>query len=181
MEHLRLAKQTVTSAPAKPVCPVIFKASFDKANRTSHRSFRGPGIEDGLKMLSDIRAEFGVPVTTDVHETADVEMVGKLQKLTSSRCGLPLPAKRPGGGLRRVGHPTSIKKGQFLAPWDCRSLIDKFPLCRRRDLVLIERGTTFGYNNLVSDFRFAADAPRHGRAGDLRRHPFGAIAPGCRR
>ncbi|TVR42937.1 MAG: 3-deoxy-8-phosphooctulonate synthase [Planctomycetota bacterium] len=151
-EHLRQMAELVSRACAAQGLPLIFKASFDKANRTSHRSFRGPGLEEGLRLLRGIREEFGLPVTTDVHEVSQVAAVAASVDLIQ----VPAFLCRQSDLIEacaKSGTPTSIKKGQFLAPWDCRSLIDKFRSAGGQDLVLIERGTTFGYNNLVSDFR----------------------------
>lgn len=151
-EHLQHMARLVSNATQSLGLPVIFKASFDKANRTSHRSFRGPGIDEGLRLLRGIRDDFGLPVTTDVHESAQVNQVADSVDLIQ----VPAFLCRQSDLIEACaacGTPTSIKKGQFLAPWDCRSLIDKFYAAGGQDLVLIERGTTFGYNNLVSDFR----------------------------
>lgn len=154
---LTLAK-AVKKAAERIGWPVIFKASFDKANRTSVASFRGCGLEEGLLILGRIRGETGLPVTTDVHETWQVDPVAEVVDL------LQIPALLCRqtdlvAACARSGRPTSIKKGQFLAPWDCRNIVDKFnavPAPRgaaKNRLILIERGTSFGYNTLVSDLR----------------------------
>ncbi|TVR13618.1 MAG: 3-deoxy-8-phosphooctulonate synthase [Planctomycetota bacterium] len=151
-EHLMRMAQRVVSACHERGLPVIFKASYDKANRTSHRSFRGPGLHDGLAALRHIRDTLQVAVTTDVHETADVEAVAQSVDLIQ----VPAFLCRQTDlivACARSGTATSIKKGQFLAPWDCRAIIDKFYEAGGSDLVIIERGTSFGYNNLVSDMR----------------------------
>ncbi len=138
--------------------PVIFKASFDKANRTSHASFRGHGLDEGLRILALVREETGMPVTTDVHESGQVAGVAEVVDLLQ----VPALLCRQTDLIEacaRSGRPTSIKKGQFLAPWDCGNIVDKFravPVARgtaKDRLILIERGTSFGYNTLVSDFR----------------------------
>ena len=151
-EHLREMAKLVTDYAQESGLPVIFKASYDKANRTSHRSFRGPGITEGLRILRSIREEFGVPVTTDVHQSSDVQMVADSVDLIQVPAFLCRQSDLV-EACATCDTPTSIKKGQFLAPWDCKSLIDKFRNFGGKDLIIIERGTTFGYNNLVSDFR----------------------------
>lgn len=132
--------------------PLVFKASFDKANRTSHASQRGPGLDEGLMILQRIRQETGLPVTTDVHEVGQVAEVAEVADLVQVPAFLCRQTDLI-AACARCGKPVSVKKGQFLAPWDCRSVVEKFRACGGRDLVLIERGTSFGYNNLVVDLR----------------------------
>ena len=148
----------VKKAAAKATLPVIFKASFDKANRTSHSSFRGVGIDEGMRILALIKARTGLPVTTDVHEVWQAERAAEVVDLLQ----LPALLCRQTDlveACARTGVATSIKKGQFLAPWDCLNIVDKFyavaPVknASKRRLILIERGTSFGYNTLVTDFR----------------------------
>jgi len=138
--------------------PVVFKASFDKANRTSHTSFRGSGLEEGLRILALVKSDTGLPVTTDVHDAHQVAQVAEVVDLLQ----VPALLCRQTDlveACARTGRAVSIKKGQFLAPWDCTSLVAKFravPTPRgaaEHRLILIERGTSFGYNTLVSDFR----------------------------
>jgi 2-dehydro-3-deoxyphosphooctonate aldolase (KDO 8-P synthase) len=132
--------------------PFIFKASFDKANRSSLRSYRGPGLERGLAILAEVRATCGVPVLTDVHEPAQVEpaaaVVDVLQipAFLCRQTDLLLAAARS-------GKVVNLKKGQFLAPWDMRAAVEKILSAGNRRLLLTERGATFGYNNLVVDMR----------------------------
>ncbi len=147
-----IGKQLAALSKEKDV-PIIFKASFDKANRTSHEGFRGPGLIEGLRMLADVRTETGLPITTDVHEVHQVEALAQtvdliqLPALLSRQTDLVL-------ACADSGLPTSIKKGQFMAPWDCRPLIDKYQSrAGAGKLIIIERGTSFGYNTLVSDMR----------------------------
>ncbi len=148
---LRMAEQLKGIAEAKNI-PIIFKASFDKANRTSIDSYRGPGLDEGLKILARVKQDYGLPVTTDIHEPYQVkaaaEVVDLLQvpALLSRQTDLIV-------ACAESGMPCSIKKGQFMAPWDCKNLVDKFHSAGGTDLVLIERGTSFGYNTLVSDMR----------------------------
>lgn len=132
--------------------PLVFKASYDKANRSSGRSFRGPGLQEGLTVLAHIRGTLGLPVTTDVHETADVERVAEevdLLQIPAFLCrqtDLVVAAAR-------TGKPVNIKKGQFLAPWDVQNIVEKFHDAGGTQLLLTERGVSFGYNNLVVDMR----------------------------
>ena len=132
--------------------PLIFKASFDKANRTSVESFRGPGLAEGLSVLAEIRSRFGLPVTTDVHEIHQVETVAAVVDL------LQIPAflcRQTDLILAAAGtgKPLNIKKGQFLAPWDVLHVVEKARSTGNRSVLVTERGTSFGYNNLVVDMR----------------------------
>ncbi|HLV89407.1 MAG TPA: 3-deoxy-8-phosphooctulonate synthase [Candidatus Sulfotelmatobacter sp.] len=135
--------------------PFIFKASYDKANRTSIRSFRGPGLKEGLRILKKIKDEIQVPVLTDVHETADVskvaEVVDVLQipAFLSRQTDLVVAAALSGRAV-------NIKKGQFVAPWDMRNAVEKCRNAGNENVFLTERGASFGYNNLVVDMRSLA-------------------------
>ncbi|PYV14077.1 MAG: 3-deoxy-8-phosphooctulonate synthase [Acidobacteria bacterium] len=135
--------------------PFIFKASFDKANRTSLRSYRGPGLARGLEILAGIKNRFRVPVLTDVHEASQVapvaEVVDVIQvpAFLSRQTDLLVEAGRSGAAV-------NIKKGQFLSPWDVRHAVEKIESTGNRRIFLTERGTTFGYNNLVVDMRSLA-------------------------
>ena len=135
--------------------PFIFKASYDKANRTSIRSFRGPGIKEGLRILKKIKDELHLPVLTDVHETADVgkvaEVVDVLQipAFLSRQTDLVVAAALSGRAV-------NIKKGQFVAPWDMRHAVEKCRDAGNTQVFLTERGSSFGYNNLVVDMRSLA-------------------------
>jgi 2-dehydro-3-deoxyphosphooctonate aldolase (KDO 8-P synthase) len=135
--------------------PFIFKASYDKANRTSIRSFRGPGIKEGLRILKKIKTELNLPVLTDVHETADVskvaEVVDVLQipAFLSRQTDLVVAAALSGRAV-------NIKKGQFVAPWDMRHAVEKCRDAGNTQVFLTERGSSFGYNNLVVDMRSLA-------------------------
>lgn len=132
--------------------PLIFKSSFDKANRTSHRSYRGPGLEEGLKILARAKAETGLAVLTDVHEPwqakpcADVADVLQVPALLSRQTDLVQAVARSGAAI-------NIKKGQFLSPWDMQAVVAKAEAAGNRRIILTERGFSFGYNNLVSDMR----------------------------
>ena len=131
---------------------LLFKSSYDKANRTSLSSFRGPGLEKGLQIFSDVRSRFGIPVISDVHSIDEVkpasEVLDALQipAFLCRQTDLILSASH-------TGKPVNIKKGQFLAPWDVKNIIDKFISTGNRNLFITERGASFGYNNLVVDFR----------------------------
>jgi 2-dehydro-3-deoxyphosphooctonate aldolase (KDO 8-P synthase) len=132
--------------------PIVFKSSFDKANRTSGASFRGPGLEAGLRVLERVKRETGLPVLTDIHEPAQAvpaaEIVDVLQipALLSRQTDLIAAACRTRAAV-------NLKKGQFLAPWDMRAVVAKAESFGSDRLMLTERGFSFGYNNLVSDFR----------------------------
>jgi len=135
--------------------PFIFKASYDKANRTSIRSFRGPGLKEGLRILKKIKDELHIPVLTDVHETADVgkvaEVVDVLQipAFLSRQTDLVVAAALSGRAV-------NIKKGQFVAPWDMRHAVEKCRQAGNSQVFVTERGASFGYNNLVVDMRSLA-------------------------
>ncbi|MBA3686656.1 MAG: 3-deoxy-8-phosphooctulonate synthase [Planctomycetes bacterium] len=150
--HALAMARAVQKAAAAVGFPVIFKASYDKANRTSHASFRGRGIAEGLAILARVKAATGLPVTTDVHDSSQVDQVAAVADLLQVPALLCRQTDLV-DACARSGKPTSIKKGQFLAPWDCANIVAKFRAAGGRDLVLIERGTSFGYNTLVSDLR----------------------------
>jgi len=135
--------------------PYVFKASFDKANRSSIHSYRGPGLEKGLKILEKVKGEFGVPIVTDIHEIDQAEAIAAVADIVQIPAFLcrqtdlvvaTAKATLAAGGLLHV------KKGQFLAPWDCKNILDKIREATGRDFtILCERGVSFGYNNLVVD------------------------------
>lgn len=130
--------------------PLIFKASFDKANRTSAGSFRGPGMEEGLDILAEVKAKASIPVTSDVHSPDQVEPASRVLDLLQ----IPAFLCRQTDLLKAAaatGKPVNVKKGQFLSPWDVKGIVGK--VRPGAGLVITERGTTFGYNNLVVDFR----------------------------
>lgn len=133
----------------------IFKASYDKANRTSIRSFRGPGVEGGLRILAKVRSETGVPVLTDVHEAADVGRVAEAVDVLQ----IPAFLCRQTDLLvaaAKTGRAVNVKKGQFVSPWDMRHAVEKVRESGGKRVFLTERGTSFGYNNLVVDMRSLA-------------------------
>ena len=132
--------------------PYIFKASFDKANRTSHQSKRGPGLEEGLRILEAVKREVGVTVLTDVHEDTPMDEVAAVVDWLQT----PAFLVRQTNFLQRVartGKPINIKKGQFLAPWDMKHVVEKCRAVGNDQITVCERGASFGYNTLVSDMR----------------------------
>ena len=132
--------------------PFFFKASYDKANRTSVRSFRGPGVEEGCRILGEISQELGVPVTTDVHTEAQAALAADHIDLLQ----VPAFLCRQTDLLEAcalTGRPVNVKKGQFLAPWDTLHIMEKLRAFGCEQAAITERGTTFGYNNLVADMR----------------------------
>ena len=135
--------------------PYIYKSSFDKANRSSHRSFRGPGLEEGLRILERVQREVGVPVLTDVHEDTPLDQVAEVVSVLQT----PAFLCRQTGFVQRVcalGKPVNIKKGQFLAPADMAQVVAKARAVGNERILVCERGVSFGYNNLVSDMRSLA-------------------------
>lgn len=146
-----------TAQKLKDICssaglPFVFKCSYDKANRTSIKSFRGPGIEKGLRILSDIKSKLNIPVISDVHSAAEVKPASEALD------ALQIPAflcRQTDliSAAAKTGKPVNIKKGQFLAPWDVKNIIEKFTAESNHNLSITERGSSFGYNNLVVDFR----------------------------
>ena len=155
LELARLTARTLKDATKELGLPYIFKASFDKANRSSIHSYRGPGLEAGLEILRVIKAEFDVPICTDIHEIDQAEAIASVADLVQIPAFLcrqtdlviaTAKATQAAGGLLHV------KKGQFLAPWDCRNILDKIKEAVGVDMtILCERGASFGYNNLVVD------------------------------
>lgn len=135
--------------------PLIYKSSFDKANRSSAASFRGPGMEQGLAVLERVRAELGLPVLTDVHEYTPIDEVAAVVDVLQT----PAFLCRQTDFIQRVaaaGRPVNIKKGQFLAPWDMANVVEKARAAGNDRVLVCERGVSFGYNNLVSDMRALA-------------------------
>ncbi len=135
--------------------PFVFKVSFDKANRSSGSSFRGPGFERGLQMLQEVRTQVAVPVLTDVHEDTPVAEVADVVDVLQT----PAFLVRQTDFIQRVasaGKPVNLKKGQFLAPWDMRNVVDKCRAVGNEQLMVCERGVSFGYGNLIADMRSLA-------------------------
>ncbi len=136
--------------------PFIFKSSYDKANRSSGKSFRGPGMEKGLEILAKVKRDLGVPILTDVHTEAEVPMVAKVVDVLQTPAFLCRQTDFI-HAVARSGKPVNIKKGQFLAPGDMKNVVDKAREASGSDTIMVcERGASFGYNNLVSDMRSLA-------------------------
>lgn len=148
---LRVAEQVLEmTAPLK--IPYIFKSSYDKANRSSIDSFRGVGLEEGLRILEKVREKIGVPILSDVHSPKEAETAGEVLDILQ----IPAFLCRQTDLLlsaAKTGKTINVKKGQFLAPWEMQNVVKKLESAGHRKILLTERGTTFGYNNLVSDMR----------------------------
>jgi len=140
---------------AKLGLPFIFKSSYDKANRSSYRSFRGPGLEEGLRILEAVRSQLGVPVLTDVHEDTPLHEVAAVVDVLQTPAFLCRQTNFI-QNVARQGKPVNIKKGQFLSPWDMKNVADKALATGNDRIMVCERGVSFGYNNLVSDMRALA-------------------------
>jgi 2-dehydro-3-deoxyphosphooctonate aldolase (KDO 8-P synthase) len=135
--------------------PFIYKSSFDKANRSSGASFRGLGVDEGLRILAEVKRQIGVPVLTDVHEDTDMQLVAQVVDVLQT----PAFLCRQTNFIHRVaaaGLPVNIKKGQFLSPWEMKNVVDKARATGNGQILVCERGVSFGYNNLVSDMRSLA-------------------------
>jgi 2-dehydro-3-deoxyphosphooctonate aldolase (KDO 8-P synthase) len=143
---------TLKERAAKLRMPYVFKGSFDKANRTSGKSYRGPGVEEGLKILASVKKKVGVPVLTDVHEDTPLQEVAAVVDVLQT----PAFLCRQTNFIRSVakqGKPMNIKKGQFLSPWEMKNVVDKARDTGNQQVMVCERGFSFGYNNLVVDMR----------------------------
>jgi len=135
--------------------PFIYKSSFDKANRSSRDGFRGPGMEEGLRILSEVKRQLKLPVLTDVHEDTPMDEVASVVDVLQT----PAFLVRQTNYILKVvaqGKPVNIKKGQFLSPWEMQNVVDKAKSSGNNDIMVCERGFSFGYNNLVSDMRSLA-------------------------
>lgn len=154
-EHALKMAEAIAKVAADRKIPYIFKASYDKANRTSIRSYRGPGIEEGLRILGKVRSAVGIPVLTDVHEAAHVSHVGDVVDVLQ----IPAFLCRQTDLLvaaAKTGKTVNVKKGQFVSPWDMRHAVEKIHEAGGERVFLTERGSTFGYGNLVVDMRSLA-------------------------
>ena len=141
--------------------PFVFKASYDKANRTSMHSYRGPGLSDGLKILKDIKSDLEIPILSDVHSQSEIEAAAKILDVIQ----IPAFLCRQTDFILEVSRtqkPINIKKGQFLAPWDMANVVEKVTSTGNSQILLTERGTMFGYNNLLVDFRSFEDMKKIG-------------------
>jgi len=152
LDHARMMAEKIAEACAPSNTKFVFKASYDKANRSSISTERGLGMEEGLKILQQIKAEFGVPVLTDVHDAshcapaAEVCDILQIPAFLCRQTDLLLAAGKTGAAI-------NVKKGQFLAPWDMKNVAEKIASTGNERIMLCDRGTSFGYNTLVSDFR----------------------------
>jgi 2-dehydro-3-deoxyphosphooctonate aldolase (KDO 8-P synthase) len=146
------AAESLARMAARHKMPFVFKCSYDKANRSSARAFRGPGLREGLKILAEVRARVGVPILTDVHSVEEVSAAAEVADILQ----VPAFLSRQTDlivAVARSGRVLNLKKGQFLAPWDVKHAVQKARLAGCRDILVTERGTSFGYNNLVADMR----------------------------
>lgn len=135
--------------------PFIYKSSFDKANRSSGKSYRGPGVEEGLRILSEVKKTLKIPVLTDVHDDSPIEEISQVVDVLQT----PAFLCRQTNFIERVASqniPVNIKKGQFLSPWDMKNVVEKAQRTGNKQIMVCERGVSFGYNNLVSDMRSLA-------------------------
>lgn len=154
-EHALRMADAISAVARKLSVPYIFKASYDKANRTSLQSFRGPGLEEGLRILEKVKQQIKVPVLTDVHEAIDVEAVAaavdvvQIPAFLCRQTDLLVAAAKHAGAI-------NIKKGQFVSPWDMKHAVEKVRESGNNNVFLTERGSSFGYNNLVVDMRSLA-------------------------
>ncbi len=135
--------------------PFIYKSSFDKANRTSSKSFRGPGVEEGLRILAKVKQTLNVPVLTDVHEDTPLTEVASVVDVLQTPAFLCRQTNFM-QNVARTGKPVNVKKGQFLAPWDMNNVVAKMKETGNENIMVCERGVSFGYNNLVTDMRSLA-------------------------
>ncbi len=151
---LRIGERTKEIAQSLGI-PYIFKASFDKANRSSAQSFRGPGLTEGLKILAQIRKTLGVPVISDIHSIEQIEPAAEVLDILQIPAFLCRQTDLLAAAAR-TGKAVNVKKGQFLAPWDMKNVADKFTEAGNENILFTERGVSFGYNNLVVDMRSLA-------------------------
>lgn len=151
-EHLLRTGEAIKAACDAHGVPFVLKSSYDKANRSSGRSFRGPGLREGLRIMKRVKEKLGVPALSDVHEVKQVSAAAEVLDIIQ----IPAFLCRQTDLLlaaARTGKPVNVKKGQFLSPWDVRNIVEKLRSAGSERIVLTERGTSFGYNNLVVDFR----------------------------
>jgi len=146
---------TLKEITGKLGIPFIFKSSYDKANRTSSKSFRGLGIEEGLRILAEVKKQVGVPVLTDVHEYTPLDEVASVVDVLQTPAFLCRQTDFI-QNVAKTGKPVNVKKGQFLSPWEMKHVSDKALETGNKQIMVCERGASFGYNNLVSDMRSLA-------------------------
>lgn len=150
--HSLKAAEFLVQTYAKAGIRLIFKSSYDKANRSAYSSFRGPGLKEGLRILQKVKNEFNVPIVTDVHSPEEAKAAGEVCDILQ----IPAFLCRQTDlivAAAETGVVISVKKGQFMAPWDMKNVIDKIEATGNKNIILTDRGTSFGYNNLVSDMR----------------------------
>ena len=160
------AKALAAASRLSAVCteigyPLIYKSSFDKANRSSIRSFRGPGRKEGLRILAKVKSDLGLPVLSDVHSVDDVKAAAEVLDVLQIPAFLSRQTDLLSAAAK-TGRPVNVKKGQFLAPWDLHHVVEKLESAGARGILLTERGTAFGYNNLVADMRSLVILRRYG-------------------
>ena len=160
-ENVMLVAKKIKEITDKLDIPFVFKSSFDKANRTSINSFRGPGLEEGLRILNKVKTELNLKVTTDIHEPYQAKEVAKVVDIIQ----IPAFLCRQTDLLvaaAKTGKTVNVKKAQFLAPWDMKNVVGKLEESGKRDIMLCERGTSFGYNNLVVDMTGLVEMKKFG-------------------
>lgn len=151
-DHVIRMAEAIANLADETGAPIIFKASYDKANRTSVDAFRGPGVEQGAEILGEVKEQFGLPILTDVHEPWQVEQIAPVADVLQ----VPAFLCRQTDlilAIAKSGRVVNLKKGQFLSPWDIEQVVRKIASTGNRQILITERGTSFGYNNLVSDLR----------------------------
>jgi len=151
-DHSLMMAESIQEISHRVGIPLIYKSSFDKANRTSINSFRGPGLEEGLKILYDIKQKTGLPIITDMHESSQGKLISDIVDIIQ----IPAFLCRQTDLLitaAKMNKTVNVKKGQFLAPWDMKNVVKKLEDNNCRNILLTDRGTQFGYNNLVADMR----------------------------
>lgn len=160
-DHCLHAAETLMQMFAKHGVQLIFKSSYDKANRTSYHSFRGPGLDEGLSILQEVQSSLDLPVVTDVHSIEEAAAAGEVCEMLQipaflcRQTDLVVAAAKTGAVI-------NVKKGQFLAPWDVENIIQKIESAGNRQIIMVERGTSFGYNTLISDMRSIPIMQRYG-------------------
>lgn len=149
-DHILYMAEKIKSIADKVNLPLIFKSSFDKGNRSSHSSFRGPGLDPGLRILEDVKKRFDIPITTDIHNASQAVTVAEIVDIIQIPAFLCRQSDIIDSAVK-TGKIINIKKGQFMAPWDVKNIVEKVAEGGGEKLLLTERGSSFGYNNLVSD------------------------------
>ncbi|WP_166156404.1 3-deoxy-8-phosphooctulonate synthase [Neochlamydia sp. AcF84] len=151
-EHCLATAEALKNLLSKHNINLIYKSSYDKANRSSYQSFRGPGLEEGLRILEKVKKELDLPIVTDVHSPQEAKAAGQVCDLIQIPAFLCRQTDLINAAAQ-TGIPVTVKKGQFMAPWDMLNVVEKFRAAGNENIILTERGATFGYNNLVCDMR----------------------------